>query len=160
MDKSALRSAVIRQLESDLALQRQAALTSRDEAIHEESKAENKYDMHAQEAAYLAEGQARIVAELGETIAQFVALPVTALGEADAISIGAVVTLHDPKGSPTRLLLGPRAGGLEVESEGQRIMVITPASPLGSQLLGRRKGDTVIMPGRGGKVTHRIAEVA
>ena len=140
-------------------MQTQAALTSRDEAIHEESKAQNKYDMHAQEAAYLAEGQARIVAELRETITQFAALPVTALRETDVISIGAVVTLHDPKGSPTRLLLGPRAGGLEVVSEGKRILVITPVSPLGSQLLGRRKGDTVVMPGRSGKVTHRIAEV-
>ena len=66
MDKSALRSSILRQLEADLALQTRAALTSRDEATSEESKAQNKYDTRGQEAAYLAEGQARLVAEIHE----------------------------------------------------------------------------------------------
>lgn len=137
----------------------EAAQTSRDEATHEESKAENKYDMHAQEAAYLAEGQARIVAELRDTIAQYAALPVHVLREGDGISIGAVITLHDPRGTPIRLLLGPRAGGLEVELDGMRILVVTPASPLGSRLLGRTIGESVLMPGKGNSGVHRITAV-
>jgi len=143
VDKSAIRTAILRQLESDLAMQTQAALTSRDEATHEESKADNKYDTHAQEAAYLAEGQARIVAELRESISQFAILPMTPHHPSDHISLGAIVTLQDPNGGLSSLLLGPRAGGLEVEHEGVRIMVVTPASPLGRQLLGRKVGETV-----------------
>lgn len=156
MDKTAIRNAILRQLESDLAMQFQAALTSRDEAIDEESKAENKYDTHAQEAAYLAEGQARIVAELRESISQFTALPLATDREPDCITLGTLATLQDPKGVTSLLFLGPRAGGLEIEHLGNRIMVVTPASPLGRQLLGRRMGDTIVYPENRPRNVQRI----
>jgi len=158
MDKSALRAAVVRQLEADLALQTTAALTSRDEATHEESKAENRYDMHAQEAAYLAEGQARLVAELRANIAQVASMPLAPFGASDPIAVGALVTLTDAEGGSSQLLIGPRAGGVEVEIDGAHILVVTPASPLGRQLLGRRAGDSVPSQGRGGP--QRIARVS
>jgi transcription elongation GreA/GreB family factor len=39
--------------------------------------------------------------------------------------------------------LSPAEGGIEVIVEGQEIMAITPASPLGSQLMGLSIGDQV-----------------
>ncbi len=160
MDKSLLRAALLLQIEKDLSLQTEAALTSRDEAINEESKPENKYDMHAQEAAYLAEGQARMVAELRETAAQYASMELPAFGARDPIAIGAVVTLQPPKGAPLICFLGPRAGGMEINLNGLNLMVVTPASPLGRQLLGRRQEDTVQVPGRKGPLPHRITDVA
>ena len=59
INRPALRAALLAQLQSDLDLQVRAAQLARDEATHEESRPESKYDTHAQEAAYLAEGQAR-----------------------------------------------------------------------------------------------------
>ncbi|MBP8256878.1 MAG: transcription elongation factor [Opitutaceae bacterium] len=159
MDMSAIRTAILRQLESDLAMQLNAALTSRDEAIDEESKAENKYDTHAQEAAYLAEGQARIVADLRESISQFAALPHVTDRAPDRITLGSLATLQDPKGTTTHLFLGPRSGGLEVEHRGNRIMVVTPASPLGHQLLGGRVGDTIVSAENRSKIVQRIVAV-
>ncbi len=156
MDLNAIRAAILRQLESDLAMQLKAALTSRDEAIDEESKAENKYDTHAQEAAYLAEGQARIVAELRESISQFAALPLATDREPDRITLGTLVTLQDRKGKTTLLFIGPRSGGLEVEHSGKRIMVITPASPLGRQLLGAKVGDTIVSTENRSKNGQRV----
>ena len=47
-----------------------AAALARDEAISEESRPENKYDTHSQEAAYLAEGQARLAGEIEADIAR------------------------------------------------------------------------------------------
>jgi len=159
MDKSALRTAILAQLETDLNLQLQAALNSRDEATHEESQAENKYDMHAQEAAYLAEGQARLVNEIRESINLYVSLPLPEFTDSEVISVGAVVVMNDPKGTSTHVFIGPRAGGMELIVDSQSYLVITPSSPLGRQLLGKRVGDKVTLPGRGSSVVHRITAV-
>lgn len=158
MDKAALRSTILRQLEADLALQTQAALTSRDEATSEESKAENKYDTRGQEAAYLAEGQARLAAEIHESIVIYAALPLPVFGPGDPIALGAVVTLR-AAGREQICFLGPRAGGLELTLDGRVVLVLTPASPLGRLLLGRRVGDTLVPPARGKPVTHTVTAV-
>ncbi|MCU0793942.1 MAG: hypothetical protein MUE42_14060, partial [Opitutaceae bacterium] len=69
-----------------------AALDAREESISEESRAENKYDTHAQEAAYLAEGQARIATELLSALAAWRALAFPPPGQAVA-QLGSLVTL-------------------------------------------------------------------
>jgi transcription elongation GreA/GreB family factor len=146
--KAALRDAIIAQLRADLALQIRAAQLARDEAISEESRAENKYDTHSQEAAYLAEGQARQAAEVEESISLYQSMPLSDLSNTDAIALGALVEVS----SGTRTawyFVGPRGGGLELVTDGKSILVLTPQSPLGRQLLGRRVGDTVRPPGRG-----------
>ena len=157
MDKSALRDAILQRLEADLALQTAAALTSREEATDEESKPENKYDMHAQEAAYLAEGQARLAAEIREALTQFAAMPLPALGPEEPIALGALITLAG-EGRDLYYFLGPRSGGTEVAVGGKTILVITPGSPLGRQLLGRKRGEAVTLPGS--KRPHRITAVS
>src|SRR5471032_638763 len=94
MDKSALTRSVIAQLETELALQTEAALGSRDEATNEESKAEDKYDMRSQSAAYLAAGQARLASEIAPAIAAWRAVALRAFGPGDGIASGALVTLE------------------------------------------------------------------
>jgi len=160
MDKSALHSALIRQLEADLDLQTRAALTSRDEAIDEESKPENKYDTHAQEAAYLAQGQAKLVAELHETLSHYRTMEMATFNHETPISVGALVTLRAPDGTERHYFVGPKAGGLEVNHAGSVILVVTPASPLGRQLVGRRRGDSVQIAGKSGAIPQQIAAVA
>src|ERR1017187_233890 len=91
VNKSAIREAIITQLRAELARQTSAALLARDEAISEESRAENKYDTHSQEAAYLAEGQARQAAAIGASLAHNAALPLPEFSANDAISLGALV---------------------------------------------------------------------
>ncbi len=39
--------------------------------------------------------------------------------------------------------LGPCAGGTSVEVDGDEVLVITPASPLGRDLMGKRAGDRI-----------------
>ena len=157
----------MQQLGEELARQTTAAESARDEAISEESQPENKWDTHSQEAAYLAEGQAKLAAEIGESIKLYGTLPLPAFGADDPIAVGAVVTLeNDPatargaaKGKRAWYFLGPRAGGLEVVAEGREILVLTAQSPLGRQLLGKRVGDTVQSAGRGAPVLQRIVAV-
>jgi hypothetical protein len=146
VNKAALRDAILDKLRADLAQQTAAAHLARDEAISEESRPENKYDTHSQEAAYLAEGQARLAAEISQSIALYTALPLPEFPAGAAIAAGAVIELGGTRSS--WYFMGPRAGGLEVTHGGREFLVITPQSPLGRELLGRRVGDTVKLPGR------------
>jgi transcription elongation GreA/GreB family factor len=158
VNKSALRDTIVAQLHVELALQTNAARLARDEAISEESRAESKYDTHSQEAAYLAEGQARLAAEIEESIAQYTALPLPEFSAGDAISLGALVEF-ETGGKSTWYFLGPRAGGMELRAEGRDVLVVTPQSPLGRQLAGKRIGDFVTPAGRSSAVALRIASV-
>ena len=110
LDKHALRVAILAALREEQQRQLSAAADAHEEATSEESRPENKWDTHSQEAAYLAEGQSRQVQEAGEAIGLFTALPLPAFSPADPVALGALVTL-DSGGSLARYFLGPRAGG-------------------------------------------------
>lgn len=125
---------------------------ARDEAISEESQPENKWDTHSQEAAYLAEGQARLATEIAANLEYYSAFAFPELAPHDAIVNGALVEL-EAKGQRTLYFLGARAGGLELTIGGRDVLVLTPLSPLGRQLVGKRVGDTVQPAGRGSPQT-------
>lgn len=158
MNKSRLRDALVSKLQAELDLVTRAARMAHEEATHEESKPDNKYDMHAQEAAYLAEGQARLAKELSDTLGLFGTMPVEPWPGGMPAGIGTLITLENGK-RQTQYLLGPRSGGLDVEVDGQTVTVVTPSSPLGRQLLGARAGKVVQLPGRGGVVDHRVVAI-
>ena len=159
VNKTAIRDAILAQLRAELALQAGAAQMARDEAISEESRAESKYDTHGQEAAYLAEGQAKLAGEIETSLALYAGLPLPAFAPDSVIALGAVIELATRSRS-SWYFLGPRAGGLELCVAGRDILVLTPQSPLGRQFLGKRVGDTVQMPGRSGTSTgHKILTV-
>jgi transcription elongation GreA/GreB family factor len=159
VNKSDLRTAILQQLRRELDRSAGAAALARDEAISEESRAENKWDTHSQEAAYLAEGQARQAATIGESIEFYLTLPLPDYPPGAAIAAGAVVELEDQRGRRSWYVIGPRAGGLEVDLAGQTVLVVTPQSPLGRALLGKRTGDPVTTPGRGSAAAQRIVSV-
>ena len=159
MTKSLLRERILAQLRATLALQVNAAQLARDEAISEESRAENQYDTHSLEAGYLAEGQARQAGEIEEgiKIISALALPEFAAGAPSAL--GALIEVADARGEISCYFLAPRAGGLELATDGRNVLVVTPQSPLGRQLLGRHAGDSVQLPGAKPGVAARILSV-
>ncbi len=159
MNKSALRDAIVDQLRAELALQTGAALLARDEAISEESRAENKYDTHSQEAAYLAEGQARQAAEIEASLAHYTSLSLPEFSATATIALGALVELSSPTGKHSWYFIGPRAGGSEVRLNGRSVLVVTPQSPFGRQLVGRQVGEMVTAAGRGPSTMLRIASI-
>lgn len=149
--KTDVLAAIVRALREELARQTTAAESSREEAISEESRPENKWDTHSQEAAYLAEGQARLAAEISSAIAQYQALAPKSFGTTEPAALGALVGVAPASsGTIQWYFLGPQGGGLELQVAGRQVLVVTPASPLGRQLLGRRRGDAVRLPGKGG----------
>jgi len=140
--KSDLREAILAQLRDELTLQVRAAQLARDEAIDEESRARSKYDTHSQEAAYLAQGQGKLAAEIEKSIEVYASLALPDFPPLDAVGLGALVELDAGGGKSAWYFLGPRAGGLELELDGRDILVLTPQSPLGRQLVGKRAGDS------------------
>jgi transcription elongation GreA/GreB family factor len=158
-DKARLVQSIITALEAELTLITQAAQSAREEAIDEESRPENQYDMHSQEAAYLAEGQARLAAEIRDHLDHYRALDPATLVVRQPIALGALITLRPATGPSRRYFLGPRAGGLEVPDGDGSVLLITPASPLGRQLLGKKVGEQIELPGKNSATRLQIARV-
>jgi transcription elongation GreA/GreB family factor len=146
MDKAALLQLILRRLEAELAVLVAAAHSSKDQATDAESKPDGKYDMAGQSAAYLAAGQAKLATELAEAISAYRLLVLAPAPPGGAAGLGDVVTLEGEK-QKTVYFIGPARGGIEIEWEGRNVTVITAVSPLGRQLLGRRLGETVTLPG-------------
>jgi transcription elongation GreA/GreB family factor len=158
MDKKSLVEKIVEHLGAELQVYIKAAKASHAEATHEQSRAENKYDTRGLEAAYLARGQSKQAAELERAISDFQKMPLRPFGEGEGIDLGAYVELQD-KGEHSSYFLGPRAGGTEVTMDGTEVTVITPQSPLGQQLLGKRQGETIKLALAGAKRVVKVLTV-
>jgi transcription elongation GreA/GreB family factor len=163
MDKSTLRQAIIDRLQADFDVLTRAAHMAREEATDEESKPKEEYETRAQEAAYLAESQAKLASELQATLALYKGMPMPDFSKtgqpADA---GALVCLEAAEGAKRDVwyFLGARNGGVEVTVDNIPVTLVTPQSPLGRQLAGARVGDTVqLQTGRETPVPHRVAGI-
>jgi transcription elongation GreA/GreB family factor len=159
VNKRKVIATIIARLREDLALYHKAALAARAEATHEQSKAENKYDTRGLEASYLARGQSKQAAEIEQAIAQFEKLVPRDFGPTDPIDTGALVELQSSR-EKTLYFIGPRAGGTEVIFEKREVLVITPESPLGTQLLGKKQGQKCRLEIAGEKQDYTIATVS
>ena len=155
MNKRAIVKKIIARLTDELEIYFRAAKFSRAEATHESSKAESKYDTRGLEASYLARGQSKQAAELETAIAEFEKLDVRNFGADKPIDFGALVEL-EIGGKNLFYFIGPRAGGTEILHDKKEILVITPQSPLGEQLLGKKSGDKLQLK-LGGEI--RSAEI-
>ena len=149
---------IVEALHNNLAVLDKAARAAHAEATHESSKAENKYDTRGLEAAYLAGGQARQAREIQESIKVYETLPLKAFGATDPIDLTALIELESERTIGT-YFIGPRSGGLEVEYEGAEIIVITPQSPLGQQLMGKNTGQRWTANFNGSRTSYRIVSV-
>ena len=158
MHKSQLIKKIVDHLIGELEIYFKAARAAHAEATHEQSKAENKYDTRGLEASYLARGQSRQAAEIEQAIAQFQKLPLREFGPADPIDLGALVELRT-KGSKSFYFIGPRAGGTEITADEKEILVITPQSPLGQQLVGKQQGDRLNLEIAGSRSDYHIVSV-
>lgn len=156
MNKRELLAQIVARLQSELELLTTAALATHAEATDEENKAEDKYDTRGLEASYLAHGQSKAAEETAQALAQFQALVPRDFAAHEPIGLGALVTLD----TRARYFVGPRAGGTEIDFNGETVLVITPQSPLGRQLLGRRPGDSVPLDLGGKRSTVRITAVS
>src|ERR1022692_85545 len=139
MKKAQLIKQIIASLSESLVVLEKAARASHAEATHESSKAESKYDTRGLEAAYLAGGQARQAREILDSIKVYDALVTRDFASGEPIELTALVEL-DADGTHSTYFIGPKNGGLEIKHRRKEIMVITPQSPLGQNVMGRQAG--------------------
>jgi len=158
MNKKKLVRRIIDSLAASLGVLEKAARASHAEATHESSKAENKYDTRGLEAAYLAGGQARQAREIIDSIKAYESLALKDFVRGDLIDLTAVVELESD-GARSTYFIGPRNGGLEIEYDRQEVTLITPQSPLGQNLTGKKAGQRWTTRLGGSMVKYHILSV-
>ena len=120
-------------------------------ATHEESKPENDKDTRALESSYLARGLARRVGELQDAATMLDALELRTFDDETPIALSALVTLEDDDGETRHYFVAPGGGGLKLDVAGAKIAIVTPSSPLGRALIGKRLDDDVELQSPQGK---------
>ena len=146
IDKTALRAELLAEVTAQLATAQASHAAAIEGATHAEAKPENDKDTRGLEQSYLARGQAQRVADLEVAVAQLTALELRVFTARDPAAMSAVITVEE-EGSEHRFFLAPHGGGSVLAG---RVQVVTPSSPLGRGLLGRRIDDEieVKLPGR------------
>lgn len=159
MNKSRLLQLIVERLTADLDTARRAAQSAYETATHKENIAENKYDTLGLEASYLATGQARRMEEIRQALALYQQLGLRPYDPERGIAVGDLVVLEDLDGKRQQVFLGPEAAGLKLPMDGQVVTVITPRSPLGQGLLGKRPGDALHLSVAGVGQEHEVFDV-
>ena len=137
--KDRLKAELIAVLEASLATARAAHAAAIEGSTHEEARAENDKDTRGLEQSYLARGQAQRVAELEAAIGDVTALALRTFTAKSPVALSALVTVDEDDGEH-RFWLAPAGGGSVLADN---IQVVTPNSPLGQALLGKRLDDEV-----------------
>jgi len=135
--------AFARVVERQLETARKAFEASHSNITSAESKQEGKYDTRGLEESYLANGLAQKLSDVEEVVAF---LETASLQEAgDVVHVGSLV-----KGRQNNELVyyfvAPTGGGIEANVSGDEVVMVTPESPLGSQLLDKKAGESTVAP--------------
>jgi len=139
MDKKQILKSVQEALAEEVRRQLAAQQTAADGATHAEARAETKWDTCGLEQSYLARGHAmqfEALAKQAEELRAFV--PSDFSGK--PIAAGALVQT-EMGGEIALFFLLHCGGGTEIQVDGREITVITPESPVGAALTGKRQGD-------------------
>ena len=159
MKKADLIKLIVASLTESLEVLEKAARASHEEATHESSRAESKYDTRGLEAAYLAGGQVRQAKEILDSIKAYEALATRDFAPGESIELTALVEL-DADGTHSAYFIGPRNGGLEIKHRRKEVIVITPQSPLGQNLMGRKACQRWAATLGGSSVKYHIVSVS
>ncbi len=136
-DKSQLRTELHAQLVSALETARAAHAAAIEGATHPEARAENDKDTRGLEQSYLARGQAQRVAELDAGVADVAAMKLRVFSSDDPVAMSALVVVRED-GQDRSYFVAPSGGGNVLSGD---VQVITPVSPVGRALLGKRVDD-------------------
>ena len=94
-----------------------------------------------------------------ESIEAYQALATKDFGPSSPIELTALVEL-EADGAPSTYLIGPRSGGLQITLRSKEIMLITPQSPLGQNLMGKKAGQRWTARLGGSIVKYHILSVS
>jgi len=160
--KPTLKKELLEIVSRDLDTLVRAHRATQEGATHEYAKPENDKDTRALEQSYLARGQATRIEELRAGVEAISALTTRAFEANDPVALGALATLSDANAEASSdaftVLVAPHGGGNRL-AEG-RVRVVTPISPLGRALLGKRVGELIEVNAGGRERQLEIVGVA
>lgn len=146
---AALRATLVRALDT---LGRESGAARAGAQTDGAERAENRGERAAISAAGYLEGA--LAARRSAIEADIAAIDRLAPGPRDVAAAGAIVCFEPEDGAPRLVLLAPGAPGAPLAGWPE-VLVVTPASPLGAALHGRRAGDTASFA-RGGRSSDLV----
>lgn len=153
MKKEALKKELLEVLNKTLESLLVAHADTTEAATHSEAKPENDKDTRALEQSYLARGQAMRIEALKAGIA---ATGVMSIAKTEVARAGALLEIEDEDGATVLYFLAPEGGGTKLKGG---VQVVTPASPLGAALMGKRDGEEVELKLAGKSRQWSVAKV-
>ena len=160
IDKKAVLAALQAHLASTLDSLTASQQAVQSGAVHPEARQEHPKDTRSIEAGYLARGLAERVETLRDGIRALDLLRVRDFARDEPAAPGALVTLLTEDGRDALYSLAPAGGGESLLVAGRRILVLTPRSPLGAAIAGRRSGDSVVVELPSGILKAEVDRVA
>jgi transcription elongation GreA/GreB family factor len=151
MDKRMLVEQLVERLRESAAVARKAGQAAADEAREGATPAEKREDARvALEQGNLARAQANRASKVAAELSALEIFRPPSLSSRAPIALGAVVEVEDEEQGKT-FFLAPVGAGIELVGPGGDgfLSVVTPQSPVGKAVLGRRVGDTVEVMIRG-----------
>jgi transcription elongation GreA/GreB family factor len=146
MNKTTILPAILEKLRDEFEQRQRVSKEIRSAGNDTESRAENKYDTLSTEQNYLADGFAKQAFATAQAAESLEKLRLDACAPDEPIDLGALVEVEFADRAREWFFVAPAAGGTEVELEGKTVTVLTPESPLGSQLVGRKVGESTVAP--------------
>ncbi len=143
MERKSAIHALQAQVKKQLETAQNAFKASRSTVTSDESKQEGKYDTRGLEESYLAHGLSQKINDF-EEIEVFLESCLMAEPSTEVV-LGSLVQGRLNNES-VAYLLAPKGGGLEALVSEVEVTVVTPESPLGSQLLTLKAGQTTSTP--------------
>jgi transcription elongation GreA/GreB family factor len=98
------------------------------------------------------------IQELERALLMYRFLPVRDFGPEDVVA-PASLTEIELSGRRMWVLLVPQHGGLVTQLEGKPVQVVTPNSPLGEAMLGKKAGETFQVQAGTGTREYRIVRI-
>ena len=168
--KKSLLAQTANRLEAELNALRDAVAAAHDAATHSENKPENKYDTRGLEASYLAGAQEARATQLQAALDLVNAMVPKSFAAHDAVGPTALVELST-EGMTAWYFLIQVGGGyrLEItekiseeitaERASGPVFTLTPQTPLGRALLGKRIGDEIVVRTDKGEKEYELSRL-
>jgi len=158
IDKTELITQIRLKLETELQSITLAAKAAYEAATHEESKAEDSHDTRGLESSYLAGAAAQRAADIQQQIFVYKSIEPKMFKEGDAVGTTAIVEV-ECNGKRSLYFIAPQGGGMKIQVGKDSVQVITPQSPLGDELMGRKNGDLVEIEAQGVAREYEIISI-
>jgi transcription elongation GreA/GreB family factor len=146
LDKFKLIALVIGELKKQKRELEVHAETTHRHAITEDSPMQSRYDTRRFETSELYGNLKEVIMSYDRTLALLRAF--TLPGEGSAIQVGSLVEVINDRGATSNVFILPSVRNVAVKCDGTVYVAISPETPLGGALVGKRAGETVTVNSR------------